>query len=161
AAPTTTTTSTTTTTTTSPTTTTTPTTASSTTSPTTTTTSTTAAPTTTTTLANCVQSSSISANFNGMPISAGKTIWFNSVLKASEVGPSGATVRFDQSTIRFTANRVSYALTVPNAVVTFSPAATTATTVFDGATNTWRTTVPLGLGGNIFLDGLGFRVPVT
>src|SRR5439155_21924187 len=78
-----------------------------------------------------------------------------------EVGPSGATVRFDQSTIRFTANRVSYALTVPNAVVTFSPAATTATTVFDGATNTWRTTVPLGLGGNIFLDGLGFPVPVN
>src|SRR5439155_1041920 len=70
----------------------------------TTTTSTTAAPTTTTTLASCLQSSSISASFNGIPISAGKTIWFNSVLKASEVGPSGATVRFDQSTIQFTAN---------------------------------------------------------
>ncbi len=96
-----------------------------------------------------------------MPISAGKTIWFNSVLKAPEVGPSGATVRFDQSTIQFTANNVSYTLSVPNAVVTYSPAATTATTVFDGATNTWRTTVPLGLGGNIFLDGLGFRVPVN
>jgi len=83
------------------------------------------------------------------------------VLKAPEVGPSGATVRFDQSTIQFTANNVSYTLSVPNAVVTYSPAATTATTVFDGATNTWRTTVPLGLGGNIFLDGLGFPVPVN
>ena len=56
---------------------------------------------------------------------------------------------------------MSYTLAVPNAVVTFSPTAKTATTVFDGATNTWRTTVPRGLGGHIFLDGLGFPVPVN
>jgi hypothetical protein len=108
-----------------------------------------------------VQSSSISASFNKTPIGAGRTIWFNGVLKASGVGRSGATVRFDQSTIQFTANSVNYTLAVPNGVVTFSPAATTATTVFDGATNTWYTTVPVKLGGNMFLHGLGFPVPVN
>ena len=34
-------------------------------------------------------------------------------------------------------------------------------TTFDTATNTWETTVPTGPGGDAFLDGLAFQVPVA
>jgi hypothetical protein len=54
----------------------------------------------------------------------------------------------------------SYSLNVPNAQITIDPAATQATTSFDTGRNTWKTTVPKGLSGNTFLDGLGFQVPV-
>src|SRR5205814_6419975 len=92
---------------------------------------------------SCVQDNAISVKFNGTPINAGTTIWFNGTLNASGVGKKGATIRFDQSTIRFMANGVSYNLAVPDAVITISPTATTASTVFDAVTNSWQTTVPV------------------
>ena len=109
---------------------------------------------------SCVQDNSISAKFNGTPINSGTTIWFNSTLNASGVGKKGANIRFDQSTIQFTANGVSYTVAVPDAIITISPTATSASTTFDAAANAWRTTVPLKLDGNYFLDGVGFPVPV-
>jgi hypothetical protein len=48
---------------------------------------------------------------------------------------------------------------VPDAAITFAPTATTATTTFDVASNTWVTTVPSNLGGNVFLAGLALPVP--
>ena len=109
---------------------------------------------------SCVQDNSISTKFNGTPINPGTTIWFNSTLNASGVGKKGANIRFDQSTIQFTANGVSYTVAVPDAIITISPTATSASTTFDTAANAWRTTVPLKLDGNYFLDGIGFPVPV-
>lgn len=102
---------------------------------------------------------SISSNFNGTAISAGRHIWFNSVFSYS--GPTSApvTIYFRNSSIQFTANSTDYMLTAPDAAITFSPAATLATTSFDTGTNTWVTTLPFGLSGNTFLTGLPFAVP--
>jgi hypothetical protein len=105
---------------------------------------------------------SISSNFNGTSIPAGRWIWFNSVVKVSGLGSSTATLRLDDSHIDFAAGSTTYTLPVPGAVITFSPSATTATTTFDSGTNVWRTTVPSsGLSGNTFLAGLAFQVPST
>jgi len=110
----------------------------------------------------CTGGSSISSNFNGTPIAAGNYIWFNSVVKASGLGSKPVTLRLDASTITFTANSVPYTLNVPNALITFDPAVTQATTTFDNGTNTWKTTVPSsGLAGNTFLSGLAFKVPTN
>src|SRR5262249_37193413 len=48
---------------------------------------------------------------------------------------------------------------VPNADLTFDPAATAATTAFDAASNTWKTTVPSNVGGNTWLDGVALALP--
>ena len=99
--------------------------------------------------------SSIASNFNGTAINAGSTVWFNSVLKVSGLGNSPVTIHVDQGTITSSA----FTVNTPNADITFSPTATTATTTFDGATNTWTTTVPSNAGGNTFLDGVGLFAP--
>src|SRR5262249_36476110 len=52
-----------------------------------------------------------------------------------------------------------YTIPVPDATITFSSSATTATTTFSGGQ--WFTTVPLKLGGNMFLAGVPFLVPVN
>jgi hypothetical protein len=71
------------------------------------------------------------------------------------------TIQFDNSTIAFTANNVSYTLNVPNARITFDPTATVATTTFNSGTNTWETITPPNVAGNTFLDALAFQVPVN
>jgi hypothetical protein len=111
------------------------------------------------TVTGTTQTSSIQANFNGTPISAGSDIWFSSVLKMSGLGSSPVTIGFQNATISFTANGTNYTLAVPNAFITFDPHATSATTSFDPSTTTWFTTLPsTGLSGNQFLDGLVFPV---
>jgi hypothetical protein len=106
------------------------------------------------------QPSSIGSNFNGTPIAQGNFIWFNAVLNASGLGSHPVTIRFDNSKITFAASGVNYTLPVPSAKIVFDPAATTATTVFNTATNTWETTAPSSLAGSTFLDGLVFPVPL-
>ena len=110
---------------------------------------------------------SIQSNFNGTGIAGGNYIWFNSVFKPT---PAGAlqgrvvTYFFTNQFIDFTANSTPYHLSVPNAIVTFSPFVTTATTVFSTTGNTWVTTVPMtstALPGNTFLSGLAFPVPLA
>jgi hypothetical protein len=96
----------------------------------------------------------LTSNFNGTPIQAGTSIWFNSVLKVSGLGASPVTLNVVNGTIDFTANGSAYHVNVPNASITFSPTATTATTRFDVPTNTWITNVPSNLGGNVFLAGV-------
>jgi len=115
-------------------------------------------------IASCPSSatSMITSSFNSTAISAGTTIWFTSVISVKGLGTSPVILHFDLSTITFTAQGTAYTVTVPKAEITFSATATEATTVFDTATNTWKTTVPSGgVAGNVLLSGIGFSVPVN
>lgn len=98
--------------------------------------------------------STITSNFNGTSIAAGDSIWFNSVMKASGIPSTGATITVSGANVQFTANSVAYSLPVPDSVITFSSSATTSTTTFDAAHNQWQTTVPTSYSGNVFLAGL-------
>jgi hypothetical protein len=101
----------------------------------------------------------ISSNFNGTAIQAGSTVWFNSVVKVSGVGSSGATIHVDHSVVDYTVKGVTNEVAVPDATLKFDPSATVATTTFDAGSNSWMTTVPLGVGGNAFLDAFGLSLP--
>jgi hypothetical protein len=103
--------------------------------------------------------SSIASNFNGTAIPAGSSVWFNSVLKVTGLGNQPVTLSIDHAAIDFTANGTSYHEDVPNASITFSPSATSATTTFNAGANTWVTTVPLKMGGSTFLAGLALPLP--
>src|SRR5579859_3135974 len=107
----------------------------------------------------CTVRSCIASNFNGTAISAGRTIWFNSVLHIQGQITKPITIYFKNSTLQFSANNTNYNLSAPSAAVTFDPAATSATTTFDAAHNQWVTRVPPNLSGNTFLTGLAFSVP--
>jgi hypothetical protein len=99
----------------------------------------------------------VAANFNGTPIPAGDTVWFSSVFKISGLSQSAPTV------LDVTGASVSVGgrtVAVPDSVITFSPKATTSTTVFDTAADTWRTTAPTkALAGNLFASGVALPVP--
>ena len=102
----------------------------------------------------CRLSTSLTSNFNGTAISAGNFVWFNSVLQAKGLGSTPVTIRFTQQTITSS----SFTLSVPDAMVTFDPSATSATTTFSGGM--WVTRVPsTGLAGNTFFSGLGYMLP--
>ena len=112
---------------------------------------------------NSGSSSSIASNFNGTSIAGGNYIWFSAVFKPTT--PISTTTTTDiyvsNQTISFTANGISYNLSVPNSQITFSPTALIATTVFNASTNTWVTTIPTSgnLSGNAFLSGFALQVP--
>ncbi len=102
----------------------------------------------------CQFSATITANFNGTMIRSGSYIWFNSVLKPSGLGSTPVTFLFTQQMI----TSANFAVMVPDAMVTFDPVATSATTTFIGGM--WVTRVPSsGLAGNTFLAGVVFQVP--
>ena len=102
--------------------------------------------------------SSIGSNFNGTPIPGGAFVWFNSNFTAHGV-QDGTVITFQNSTIQFTAGGTQYKLAVPNAQILFTSSVSCASTYFDSATNTWRTTLPVAGSDEIFLSGLAFRVP--
>jgi len=78
------------------------------------------------------------------------------VLKPSGLGAAPVTIRFTQQTI----TSANFTLSVPDASVTFDPAATTATTTFTGGM--WVTRVPSShLAGNTFLSGLSYQLPAN
>jgi hypothetical protein len=103
--------------------------------------------------------STIAADFNATPIDNGSTVWFSSVAK---VGPAGSAtvVRVINQQIEFTAGGTAYSLEVPDAVLTFDPTATQASTTYNYADNVWETTVPASFAGNVFMSGLALPVPV-
>jgi hypothetical protein len=103
--------------------------------------------------------SAITGNFNGTAIPAGDTVWFSSDFKVNGLGKSPVTLQFTQGSIEFTANGTTYTVNTPNADVTFSPTATTATTTFDASLNTWETTLPMHFSGNGFLSGAALALP--
>jgi outer membrane protein assembly factor BamB len=105
--------------------------------------------------------STISSSFNNTSIAAGRTIWFSSVLRASRLPKAPVTVRIKDATVTFSANSTPYTVTVPNATVTFNPGAKSATTSYDGTAQSWSTTVPSSIAGNVFLSGVGFPVPTS
>jgi hypothetical protein len=104
--------------------------------------------------------SSITDSFFGPAINAGSTIWFSSKANVTGVGTNPATLSVINASIHFTSHGTAYNVPVPNATVTFSPTATTASTVFDTTSGTWETTVPSSYHGSVFLAGAAFAVPV-
>jgi len=103
--------------------------------------------------------SSITANFAGPAIPAGDTVWLSSAFKVKGLGAAAVHLDVTNQSISYTIKGTSYSLAVPDAHVTFSPAATTATTTFDAASNAWDTTLPMSFSGNAFLGGVA--LPVT
>jgi hypothetical protein len=103
--------------------------------------------------------SSITGNFNGTAIAANDTLWFSSVAKVQGLGSAPATIDLTNQSISFVANGISYQYSVPDAVVTLSPSATTAATSFSDATNSWTTVVPTHFSGNTFLSALAVPLP--
>ena len=104
----------------------------------------------------CQFTSSIASNFNNTAIKSGSTIWFNSVLHPSGLGAAPVTFTFTNQTI----SSSSFTVAVPDAQVTFDPAATSATTTFTGGM--WVTRVPSkGMAGNTFFSGASYQVPAN
>ncbi|GEM_PF-2182310 len=97
----------------------------------------------------------INDKFNASAINAGNYIWFTATLKPSGIkAGQSATVQFTNGSVQSTAFNVP----LPNAKITFSATATTATTVYDASSNTYTTVVPATLAGNTFLTGVPFLV---
>ncbi|WP_284322317.1 hypothetical protein [Dyella acidisoli] len=118
-------------------------------------------PTTTPPPTACSFSSTVISNFNGTPIAAENTIWFNSVMKLQNAPSTSHAVNIyvTNATVTFQDNSGNtYTVAVPNAQVTFDPNATTATTSFDANTNTWVTDTPYGTAGNTFLDAVALTL---
>ncbi len=107
----------------------------------------------------CTASSSIEIRFNSNPIAEGNTIWFHSAIRVDGLGADATTIFLNDSTMTFAAGGSNYGLAVPSAMITFDPAATSATTSFDNRNDRWTTIVPSGLSGKAFLSGLAFPVP--
>jgi PEP-CTERM motif-containing protein len=102
----------------------------------------------------------INSNFNGTAIDGGNTVWFSSHMKVNGVGTQPVTLSVTNSVITFSSGGQVYSLVTPNAQITFSPTAQTASTTFDSSTNTWMTTVPSSqAGADPFMTGLAFLVP--
>jgi hypothetical protein len=107
----------------------------------------------------CVLPTTNCSNFNGTAIPTGRFIWFNSVLKPSNLGAGLVDVLISGAHIDFSANGHSFSLPVPDAHITFSPAASSASTSFDPIAGRWETIVPAGFTQNVFMTGLAYAVP--
>jgi hypothetical protein len=103
---------------------------------------------------NCPPSAIVS-DFNGTSIPAGRSVWFNSVMKVSNQGAGPTTIHVTQQT----AVSPKFNVALPDANITFTAAATKATTTYDVGTNTWNTTVPLNYTGNVFISGAMLPLP--
>ena len=103
---------------------------------------------------------SVDLQFNGAPIPAGRTIWFTSTLKVNHEGWSPTMVGVENSKIEFTANGTTYTINVPKGAVFVKPV-TSASTVFNAASNSWETITPKQMDDNVFLVGVAFTAPVN
>ena len=88
------------------------------------------------------------------------TLWFSSWGTVTGVGPTyAADIYVTNQTITITdSSRGTHTYSVPNAELTVVPGGATDTTAYTSA-NTWLTTVPSNLVGNLFLAG--FSLPLT
>jgi len=103
------------------------------------------------------------SNFNGTPIEEGDYVWFNAHIKLSKIPASSDvpfTISLISSSVDFSANGSAFDLPVPDATITFSNTATTASTTWDASTG-WNTTIPYSQVSNdeIFLTGFALPVP--
>jgi len=123
-------------------------------------------------IANTVNSSgntAIHGDLSLASIASGDTLWFSSSGLKVQGLPTNQTVKLyvTNASISFTANGSAYNnLPVPNAVITFSPTATSASTTWDAANNRWSTLVPTSSVNtnstiHTFFDGVAFPVPTT
>ena len=99
-------------------------------------------------------------------INAGDYIWFSSAALNVQGLPAGQNVKLYVTNASLTFNGNTYS--VPNAVITLSATATSASTTWDSVNNRWNTLVPSSMvSGNAnasihtFLDGLAFPVPAN
>ena len=108
-----------------------------------------------------INNTSITSNFTGTAIPAGRYIWFNSSLDPGPLptGTDPVTMNITNAVISFTANNVQYNLNVPNARIRFDASVTSASTQF--INNAWETVVPRAYTSDIFMSGLSYLVPVN
>jgi hypothetical protein len=97
----------------------------------------------------CVVPSTIQSNFNGTAILAGDCIWYNSHFNLKGAAGTQVIVRVTDIHVE----SPEFSLDLPDALVTFSPSATTATTTFNAGANEWETVVPSSYTGNVFMSG--------
>jgi hypothetical protein len=112
--------------------------------------------------------STISANFNATPIPAGSSIWFTSVLTpAGQLANPGSgaqgAVYVQQFSISFTANGNTYYCYnhAPVNVLNFSKSATTGQVIYYQSSNSFISTYPTGLSGNVLLAPCILQMPVN
>src|SRR5689334_1792927 len=78
---------------------------------------------------------SLAAGFNGTSVAPGNTLWFNSVLKVKlPAGGGPVSINLSNAQLVVTAKSggaVLYSNSVPNAVITYDPTCTLATTRHD------------------------------
>src|SRR6266481_1292662 len=103
--------------------------------------------------------STISSNFNGTAISAGKYVWYSAVFSPQHVGSGPAHIYLRNATVTFAANGTNYTLAVPDADILISSSITTATSSYDAAANKWTISTPPNLAGNTLLTAFSFPVP--
>jgi hypothetical protein len=108
----------------------------------------------------CQAESSNAAGFNGTSIAAGRSIWFNAVVKPTGITGTDSVMYFRDAAIHFSADGVDYDLPLPDSVIEYSTTAVSASISYDAATNRWITVVPANYTGNVFLNGFSFAVPV-
>jgi hypothetical protein len=99
-------------------------------------------------------------------INSGSSIWFSSSGFTVKGLPNTGSVKLyvTNASISFMANGTTYNLPVPNAVITFSSTATSASTTWDATNNRWSTIVPTSSVNNVasihtFFDGVAYQVP--
>ena len=111
-------------------------------------------------------SASITAGFNAFTIPSGDVIWFASVIQltggtpnASDTDAQGLHIHFVHQTLNFSeSGGVTFTKYLPDGIVAFSKTATSASTVFDSANDTWYTTVPITYTGDVFISGYAYYV---
>ncbi len=108
--------------------------------------------------------SSISGNLN-QSVYGNDALWFSSAMDL--VGQVDTTkvlqVRSQGQSVAFSVGSSHYVLPVPDAVVTYTPFATGASTTFSASNDTWLTTIPWSLrsNGSQFLSGVAWQVPTV
>jgi hypothetical protein len=89
----------------------------------------------------------------------GQIVWFNSNFQLQgDLPTSDFTVLVQNGTIAYGTSTLS----VPNALITFSSSAPSASTIFNTTSNQWETTIPLlaaGRADEIFAAGLAYVLP--
>jgi len=121
-----------------------------------------------------IAQSLIKSDFKRTKIGGGNYVWFSAhfVVRAPrdrDATPDPVQIFLTNSSVTFKSNGSSFNLPAPNAVVVFSPSATTASTTYDTVNNRWVTTVPsihptkkcraYDVDTRTFLTGFAFQVP--
>ncbi len=91
--------------------------------------------------------STVTSNFSGTPIEAGKKVWYSSVVRVGGHPTYPLTIYLTHQRI----SSPAFVHSVPNAILILDPAVTVATTIFNGVA--WVTTARPNERGYYFLSG--------